>query len=202
MFTGIVETTATVLKSEGRSLRISGGIPTEELHIGQSLSINGCCLTITKISEKGLSFDVSPETLARTTLGELHPGDLVNVERGMRLNGALDGHLVSGHIDGTGVIASIEKLSGDAERWFIRVDPPSLRWLVEKGSVAIDGISLTVNEVDEGGFSITLIPHTLAITTFGQRKVGDRVNLEFDLLAKYVERLLSFRMSPSVEARS
>ncbi|QDT53152.1 Riboflavin synthase [Caulifigura coniformis] len=199
MFTGLVEGLGTVRGSlpagSGQRLVIeppaellAGGLP----QLGDSIAVNGCCLTIVDLGGGQWSFDVGEESLNRTNLGELTPGDVVNLERALAVGQRLGGHFVQGHIDGRGTVASIEP---DGEWITMRFRLPAAlgRYLVEKGSIAIDGVSLTVVEALPEEFSVMLIPHTLAATTLGRRKVGDTVNLEVDLLAKYVERLLAGR---------
>ena len=191
MFTGIVETKGVICKLEGGRLRISTPWLPDQLHLGQSMAVDGCCLTITRIHGNEVEFDLSPETVGKTTFLEKKSEDLVNLERGLKLGETLDGHLVTGHIDTIGAIRKIDILdsSGSKNIW---VDIPSqyLCWLIQKGSVALDGVSLTVNDVDLSGFSCVLIPHTLKISSLGLKKERDHVNLEFDLIAKYAGRLL------------
>ncbi|MFH1018620.1 MAG: riboflavin synthase [Pseudomonadota bacterium] len=188
MFTGIVETAASAQSCDNGRLIISNPWSVPELHLGQSVSVAGCCLTVVEFSNDRIAFDVSPETLARTKFRGIRNGDPVNLERGLKIGDALDGHLVTGHVDATGTVRSVENLDLDAKR--IWVDAESLRWIVEKGSVSIDGVSLTVNDVDDHGFSFVLIPHTLSITSLSSLKPSDLVNIEFDLVAKYIERIL------------
>jgi riboflavin synthase len=192
MFTGIIETTGKVISREQGRFWIEVPWKKEELHVGQSISVDGCCLTIVEInSNQQILFDLSPETLDRTIFGIKKAQDQVNLERSMKLGGSLDGHMVTGHIDTRGQVRSVEitDSAGSKKMWF---DVPRSfnHWLMNKGSASVDGISLTVNDVDEKGFSVALIPHTLMVTTLGLRKKGDTVNLEFDLIAKYVERIV------------
>lgn len=194
MFTGLIEDigTLTSLRTsrQGAVATVATTLPMAELRLGESIAIDGACLTVTAFSAGSFSADVSPETLARTTLGALHPGSKVNLERALRLGDRLGGHLVTGHIDGTAKI--IERtLVGNAWRFSFQLEPLLCRLLVGKGSVAIDGISLTVNEAADDHFSVMIIPHTLAQTTLAGRQPGERVNIETDLLAKYVARLLA-----------
>jgi riboflavin synthase len=193
MFTGIVEQVGTVTavdeEAEGRRLRISApGIG--QLGIGASIAVNGVCLTVVEHTDDQVSLDVVPETLHRTNLGDLLMSSPVNLERPMPADGRFDGHVVQGHVDGTGVIVSISDDDGTVLR--VEPQPELLRHIVEKGSITIDGVSLTVVGVDETGFEVALIPHTLEVTTLGLRNVGDTVNLETDVLAKYVERLVRY----------
>jgi riboflavin synthase len=191
MFTGIVEQVGTVTavdeEADGRRLRVSApGIGA--LEVGASIAVNGVCLTVVERAEDTVSLDVVPETLHRTNLGELGMSSPVNLERPMAADGRFDGHVVQGHVDGTGVVASIRDDDGTVVR--VEAQPELLRHIVEKGSITIDGVSLTVVDVDETGFEVALIPHTLEVTTLGLRNVGDTVNLETDVLAKYVEKLV------------
>lgn len=195
MFTGIVEELGRVRAQapvhDGARIEIEAHKVLDDVEVGDSIAVNGCCLTVAERGSDWWAADAVAETLARTALGSLQAGDPVNLERPVRLLDRLGGHLVQGHVDAVGRVRDRRALpDGSAE---IVVDaPPSVRdYLVEKGSVAVDGISLTVVAVDDGGFSIAAIPHTLAVTTLGTRRAGDALNLEVDLVAKYVERLLA-----------
>ena len=195
MFTGIVQATGTVARKEprGGDLRLTlqaAELGVDDIALGDSIAVSGCCLTVVERADDTLAFDASKETLALTTLGELGAGDRVNLEKALRLSDRLGGHLVSGHIDGIGRIVAIEP-DARSQRWRIAAPQDLLRYIAAKGSVCVDGVSLTVNAVADDVFDINLIPHTLAHTTFRDRRVGDRVNLEIDLLARYVERLLA-----------
>ena len=161
----------------------------EGVRIGDSVAVNGCCLTVTRIEGGRLHFEAVRETLERTSLGELVENAGVNLERAMRADGRLDGHIVQGHVDGTGEVRSLER-RGDDVRLVVDCGPEISDFLVEKGSVAIDGVSLTVVDVLPSGFDVALIPHTLEATNLGDRKPSDRVNLEADVLGKYVKRYL------------
>lgn len=197
MFTGLVEETGRIVSVEqglGDSVRMTleaGAVP-GGVAIGDSVAVNGCCLTVVAIDGERLSFDLLGETVRCTSFHGLGPGALVNLERSLAVGQRMGGHFVSGHVDGTGVVKSIEREGDDI---VIRVEPPAdvLKYLVYKGSVAIDGISLTVAGVKDGVFHVCLIPHTMEVTNLKQRKAGDRVNLESDMLARYVERLLEVR---------
>ena len=169
---------------DGR-LVIEASVVPSTLIVGSSIAVNGCCLTAVEVGPDGFVAQAVPETLSRTNLGELAPGAEVNLERPLAADGRLDGHLVQGHVDGTGEVV---RAAPDLR---IEASPEILRYLVEKGSVTIDGVSLTVVSVDEEAFSVAVIPHTMEVTTLGHRRTGERVNLEVDLIGKYVERLLS-----------
>ena len=188
MFTGIVEEVGTVQSSDRGRLIIAAHTVMPTLEIGGSISVNGACLTITTLGANEFTVDVVPETLRRMNLGLLTVGSPINLERPLRADGRLDGHIVQGHVDGTGTISEI---SADGEALMVRmgVPPQVARYVVEKGFIAVDGVSLTVVHCDEMGFSVTVIPHTRDHTIFGSRRVGDAVNIEIDILAKYVERL-------------
>lgn len=192
MFTGIVEQvgTVTALSDTDGGMRLTiAASGLGELPIGASLAVNGVCLTAVDTGMDSVDLDVIPETLQRTNLGYLETDSTVNLERPMPAAGRFDGHIVQGHVDGIGTIAEIEEVDGGVT-FTVEIDERLGRYLVEKGSITVDGVSLTVAGVGEETFTIALIPHTLDITTLGLRKVGDLVNLEVDVLAKYVERLL------------
>lgn len=193
MFTGIIEEIGRVraLRRGARSftLEIEARKVLEGTQVGDSIATNGVCLTVTRMDEGGFAVDVMPETVERTTLKRLQPGSPVNLERALTLSSRLGGHLVAGHVDATGRIAS--RREDDTALWLeIEAEPAVLRYVVEKGSIAIDGVSLTVARVGERSFSVSLIPHTQGVTTLHERRVGDRVNLENDMLVKYVEKLM------------
>ena len=196
MFSGIVEEMGaiTVLGKTlaGTKLTILASIVMGDLKIGDSVSVNGTCLTVISRSDRDFSVEVSPETLSVTTLGLLNPGTPVNLERAMRLNERIGGHLVAGHVDGIGVIRSRHQ-DANAIVFAIGAPPEILRYCVAKGSITVDGISLTINDVNEKGFSVAIIQHTAKVTTLGLKQVNDPVNLESDLIGKYVERLLQER---------
>jgi riboflavin synthase len=193
VFTGIVRERGTVAAIDGGDagvrLRIDAPETAAQAAIGDSVAINGVCLTVTARDGASLSFDAVPETLSRTALGRLAPGSAVNLEPALRAGEPLGGHYVQGHVDGVGSVRSVES-EGDGTRMAFDAPPDILRYVVEKGSIAVQGTSLTVAAVDERGFEVALIPHTLAVTTLGALQPGDRVNLEADVLAKYVEKLL------------
>jgi riboflavin synthase len=201
MFTGLVEGVGQVVALEagpagGVRLVLEAGALAEGAKLGDSIAINGCCLTVTTIDDARLGFDLLEETLARTSLRQAKPGGVVNLERALPANGRYGGHFVTGHVDATGTIRVWEKKGGDFELR-IGIDPAHGIYLVPKGCIAVDGISLTVAEVGRDEFSVWIIPHTHEVTALRERAVGDAVNLEFDLLAKYTEKILAARMTPS-----
>jgi riboflavin synthase len=196
MFTGIVEEMGAITTLEktlaGIRLTILASTVMGDLKIGDSVSVNGACLTVISRGECDFSVEVSPETLSVTTLGGMAAGTPVNLERAMKLNERIGGHLVAGHVDGVGVIRSRQE-EGNTTFFTIRASPEILRYCIAKGSITVDGISLTINEFSERGFSVAVIPHTAKVTTLGLKRVDDTVNLESDLIGKYVERLLQER---------
>ena len=193
MFTGIIEELGIVKgirsQSGGMRLSVSGKVVFDAMKTGDSIAVNGVCLTVVEYNSAVFSADVSRETVDKTGIGKLRVGDRVNLERPMRLSDRLGGHLVAGHVDGVGVIRGIMN-KGDAAIFTFEAPKEVAKYLIYKGSVAIDGISLTVNEVQGNSFSVTIIPHTAKMTTLGFKKIGDAVNLEADMLGKYVERFL------------
>jgi riboflavin synthase len=194
MFTGLVEALGTVTRVEesppGKRLIIEAPEFAGGVAVGDSVALCGCCLTVVEVDGGRLAFEAGPETLARTNLGELAAGSQVNLERSLKVGDRLGGHFVTGHIDGVATVHSRRDEGPWSTIWF-RAPAGLARHLVSKGSVAVDGVSLTVVDVDGPTFSVQLIPHTLAVTTLGRRQPGDRVNLETDLLAKYVEKLIA-----------
>ena len=194
MFTGLVEEVGTVRSvtpvGNGARVEIGAALVLTDVEMGASIAVNGCCLTVVDWGDGWWAADAVPETLSRTNLGALGPGDPVNLERPLPANGRYGGHVVQGHVDGTGAVQRIEQLD-DGSYLFTFSLPPELGvYVVEKGSIAVDGISLTVADVTPTTFSIAIIPHTHAVTAMGRRRVGDTVNVEADVLAKYVERLV------------
>ena len=180
-------------------LTVSGDKIFSDLKLGDSVATNGVCLTVTSFSKGIFTADVMNETLKRSNLGELRQGSMVNLERAMIANGRFGGHIVSGHIDGTGVITKIEQ--DDIAVWYtIRADRKIMKYIIEKGSVAIDGISLTIAKVTDNDFSVSLIPHTAKETVLGYKKTGDTVNLENDVVGKYIEHFLSFKEEPETKS--
>lgn len=202
MFTGIVEEIGTVVSvtqgAKAAKLALRGNLIFEDMHIGDSIAVNGVCLTVTEKTSNTFIVDVMPETLRRSSLGKLSKGSKVNMERAMAANGRFGGHIVSGHIDGTGEIESF--IREDNAVWVtVKASPKLLKYIIEKGSIAIDGISLTVAYVDDRCFKVSLIPHTASNTTLLAKKAGDIVNLENDIVGKYIDKLLHFEAS-GVEA--
>jgi len=196
MFTGIVEETGRVLRRTDARLVVGAGVTLAGSQVGSSLAVNGVCLTAVELHGDSVGFDVGPETLARTALGDLSTGDEVNLERPMRLDGFLGGHLVLGHVDGVGSVIALDR-AGETARLRIEWQGQDLApLLIPQGSVAVDGVSLTVAALEAGAFEIMLIPHTLERTTLGALKPGRRVNLEMDVIGKYVLRVLSLRGEP------
>ncbi len=188
MFTGIIEYVGAVASISALNLAVQVKDGPTDWVIGESVAINGCCLTVVG-SDPNLLFDVSPETLSRTSLGDLKPGSLVNIERAMQIGSRFGGHIVQGHVDGTGEVLSV-KDQDNARIFKIKVPTQYSRYMIDKGSITVDGISLTVVKPKDAVFQAWIIPHTLAETNLSSRKVGDRVNLEFDVVARYVENLL------------
>ncbi len=192
MFTGIVEELGSVASLEGSRLRLHASTVLGDVTLGASIAVNGCCLTVVAWGEDWWEADVSDETFSRTSLGSLAPGDPVNLERPVRLEDRLGGHLVQGHVDAVGSVVA------PAPGLCVRMPERLLRYIVEKGSVTVDGVSLTVVDVLDDGFTVAVIPHTAEVTTLGVRGPGDPVNLEVDVMAKYAERLLvGYRESAS-----
>ena len=201
MFTGIIQSTGRVTRSEprGGDLRftlVAPGFDATDVALGDSIAVSGCCLTVVEREGDTLAFDVSNESLGLTTLGKLGIGDRVNLEKALRLSDRLGGHLVSGHVDGIGTITAIEP-DARSQRWRIAAPRELMRYIAAKGSVCADGVSLTVNAVAGETFEVNLIPHTVGHTTFRDRCVGDRVNLEIDMLARYIERLTQIGPHPN-----
>lgn len=201
MFTGIVEERGTVVEAGATRLVVGCRTVVTDSDIGASVAVNGVCLTVVAKSTGDLSFDLSPETLDRSTLGRLGPGDPVNLERPVTLSARLGGHLVQGHVDGVGEVTGMERDDEGCALLTVRVPEGLLRYVVEKGSISVDGVSLTVAAIAGEGIAVALIPHTLAVTTLGTVVPGDPVNLEVDVIAKYVERLMAKEMAKEMEGR-
>lgn len=202
MFTGMIADMGTVrrLSRKGADalVEVDAGMSLEDIRIGDSIAVNGACLTVTQKAQKRFSADASAETITRTNLGTLKAGDRVNLEKALRINDFLGGHLVLGHVDGQGVIQDKKQVAGSI---VIGIDLPEGldRYVVEKGSIAVDGVSLTVNRCDRNRFYVNMVPHTARMTTLGFKKLGDRVNIETDIIGKYVERFLQPRKGLSME---
>ena len=200
MFTGIIEGLGAIAairpSGQGRRLTVDADFELAGSKIGDSISVSGACLTAVRIAGRRFDADVSPETTAKTTFGAARLGERVNLERAMRLSDRIDGHLVSGHIDGTGVIESREAV-GNVLVVTIGVPEDLARFMIVKGSVAVDGVSLTINTLEPGRFSVCIIPHTAGLTTVGFKPKGERVNIEADMIGKYVERFLSAKQGPA-----
>ena len=197
MFTGLIQSVGTLLQREPRGgdvrLRIgTGTLPFDDVALGESIAVNGVCLTVIEFDASSFAVDASTETLALTTLGGLAIGAPVNLERAMLPTDRLGGHLVSGHVDGVGRVREVWP-DARSQRWRFEVPAALRKYIATKGSICVDGVSLTVNGVDAAGFEVALIPHTVAHTAFSATQVGDAVNLEVDLVARYVERLLAER---------
>ncbi len=199
MFTGIVEelgrVRAVTPNADGPRVQIEATTVLEDAALGDSIAVNGCCVTVVELGDGWWAADAVTETLRRTTFGERKAGDTVNLERPLRLADRLGGHLVQGHVDATGAVRAREPQADSST--MIRFDAPDdvMRYVVHKGSITVDGISLTIAAMHDDGFSVAVMPHTLEVTTLGHREVGERVNLECDVIAKYVERLLDTERS-------
>lgn len=196
MFTGIIEEVGVIksirMGAQSAVITIEAEKVLEDIHLGDSIALNGVCLTVTSFDSHSYSVDIMHESLKRTNLGSLKSGSRVNLERAMAADGRFGGHIVAGHVDGTGKITSMEK--DDNAVWiYIQAEPSVLKYIVEKGSITIDGISLTVAKVDEKSFAVSVIPHTGTHTTLLEKKPGDTVNLENDMIGKYVEKLLNYQ---------
>ncbi|MDM8516363.1 riboflavin synthase [Desulfobacterales bacterium HSG16] len=193
MFTGIIEGQGTIARIEstgqGSRVAIDADFPLEQTKIGDSLAVNGACLTAVRIDTNRFHVDISPETLAISTLSDIRINDRINIERAMRLSDRLDGHLVSGHIDGTGKLTNVTR-KGNAIILYFSVAEKLAGYMIQKGSVAVDGVSLTINKCDSNGFEVSIIPHTAGLTTLNRLKTGSIVNIETDMIGKYIERFV------------
>jgi len=193
MFTGIIEGLGTIREirpeGQGKRMAVEADFRLEQTKIGDSISVSGACLTVVMIDDKRFKVDVSPETIAKTTFKSAKIGDRVNLERALRLSDRLDGHLVSGHIDGIGTVA-LKKDMANAIIVTVEVPESLSHYMIKKGSVAVDGISLTINNCGPHSFDVSIIPHTAKLTTIGFKKIGDLVNIETDMIGKYVERFI------------
>jgi len=199
VFTGLIEETGTVVEAthtgNGRRLVIRAKRVMDDLGIDHSIAVNGVCLTVVELATNTFSVDVVAETIRKTTIGMLAPGSTVNLERALRISDRLGGHIVQGHVDATGTIESIITLEGNSPGWEIWVSYPTQyrKWLIPVGSVCINGISLTIADIEAERFKVAVIPHTLSVTSLFLSKIGDAVNLEFDMLAKYIENITTYR---------
>jgi riboflavin synthase len=204
MFTGLIEDIGTIVKlernSEGALLMVDHGAVLDDLKLGDSVAVDGVCLTITELIPPSFSVEASAETMRRTTLEAKKPHEKVNLERALRLSDRLGGHLVTGHVDEVGTIASIVP-EGSSQKITITVGAKTNRYVVEKGSVAVDGVSLTVNEVRDNSFSVNIIPYTASQTTLIDKRQGDKVNIEADILGKYLERLAGKKPQGKLDAQ-
>ena len=198
MFTGLVEELGTVVSIDGGGLVLSAELVLEDLEVKDSICVNGACLTVTSISNGEISVDIVPETLRRTNLGVLSVGDKINLERAAKLNSRMGGHIVQGHVDGMARITGVEDDAG-AILMFFQVDVELSKYIVEKGFVCVDGASLTVVNCQENSFCITLIPYTRDNTVLGTKELGETVNIETDIIAKYVERLIAFNGEKAIK---
>lgn len=197
MFTGLIQGVGRLRSRERRDgdMRLVidvGSLPFADGVLGESIAVNGCCLTVVAFDSESFAVDASNETLALTTLGGLHAGAALNLERAMQVQDRFGGHIVSGHVDGVGRVIAIQA-DARAQRWRFVMPPSLAKYVAKKGSICVDGVSLTVNTADNDGFEVALIPHTISHTAFAHTRVGDAVNLEIDLVARYVERLLQER---------
>jgi riboflavin synthase len=203
VFTGIIEGLGTVKgishTSGGVRMDIQSDFPLDNIRVGDSISISGACLTVVQFENNTFRVDVAPETLSKTTLGQIKVGSRVNLERALRLGDRLDGHLVTGHVDGIGKVEA-KRPAGNALLFAFGVSADLSRYIVKKGSVAVDGISLTVNACHRRGFEVSIIPHTAAMTTLGLKNVGEAVNIETDMIAKYIERFTQQAQGPRKRA--
>ena len=201
MFTGIIEEVGSVHSIGGGRLTVRAAKVLQDVQLGDSIAVNGVCLTVTRFDSGSFDADVMPETIRRTSLAELKKGSPVNLERALTLQSRLGGHIVSGHIDGTGEIVKFAD-EGNAILMTVSADSSLLRYIVEKGSVALDGISLTVAQVTDSDFTVSLIPHTREVTNLGSKKVGSPINIETDVLGKYVEKMLKGSSPVPAKAQS
>ena len=204
MFTGIIEGLGTITairpSNQGKRLTIAADFPLDQTKIGDSIAVSGACVTVIIIAGKRFEIDISSETFAKTTFGTAKIGDRVNLERALCLSDRIDGHLVSGHVDGIGIIKD-KKTTGNAIVIAIDIPASFSRYMIQKGSVAVDGISLTINNCSRDGFDVSIIPHTAKLTTMGIKKTGDHVNIETDMIGKYIERFITKEPDNEKESR-
>ena len=197
MFTGIIQAQGNIKEIRASSNGVvfvlnSNSLDLSNVSIGDSIAVNGVCLTVTQLDKNYFSSDVSQETLDCTTFSQLKKGQNINLEKSLRLNQGVDGHIVSGHVDGVGKITLIA-IEGDSTRMKIKVDDNLVKYIVKKGSICINGVSLTVNEIDGNVFDVNIVPHTFSVTTLGELKVNSQVNIEIDIIARHIERLLNHK---------
>ncbi len=202
MFTGLIEEKGKVVRVEGgkTGLKLTVSAPgiSEDVSIGDSINVNGACLTVVAVSYPNIEFDVMPETVERSNFGSLKPGDNVNLERSLRTGGRFGGHIVLGHVDGVGIIRDIRKV-GNSTLIRIEAPPNVMQYVVEKGSIAADGISLTIANYGKNWFTVAIIPHTLEVTTLGEKSIGNTINLETDIIGKYVQKFVQGKSQSSDE---
>ena len=203
MFTGIIQAQGSIkeirLLNEGAVLVLnSNSLDLSVVSIGDSIAVNGVCLTVTQLDENSFSTDVSQETLNCTTFSQSKQGQNVNLEKSLRLDQGIDGHVVSGHIDGVGRVTSIF-IEGESKRMKIKVDDNLVKYIAKKGSICINGVSLTVNEIDGNVFSVNIVPHTFSVTTLGELKVNSQVNIEIDIIARHIEQLLNHKLGARID---
>lgn len=202
MFTGLIEEKGKVLRIEGGTtgvkLTISAPGISEDASIGDSINVNGACLTAVAVSHPNIEFDVMPETVERSNFGSLKPGDSVNLERSLKAGGRLGGHIVLGHVDGIGIIRDIRKV-GNSTLIRIEAPPNVMQYVVEKGSIAVDGVSLTIANYGKNWFTVAIIPYTLEVTTLGEKSIGNTINLETDIIGKYVQKFVQGKSQSSDE---
>lgn len=205
MFTGIIETLGTIAEmrpaGQGKRLSLDADVILDQIKIGDSISVNGACLTVIGIEGPRFKVDVSPESLEKTTFGRAKVGDRVNLERALRLSDRIGGHLVSGHVDGMGTLKEKKRI-GNSIVIKIEVLEPFTHYMIKKGSIAVDGISLTINNCDRNSFDVSVIPHTVKMTTLGFCKIGDFVNIETDMIGKYVERFVAGKPYTEIEEKT
>jgi len=203
MFTGIIQAQGNIkeIRSSNKGAVFvlnSNSLDLSDVSIGDSIAVNGVCLTVTQLDKNYFSSDVSQETLDCTTFSQLKKGQNINLEKSLRLNQGVDGHIVSGHVDGVGKITLIA-IEGDSTRMKIKVDDNLVKYIAKKGSICIDGVSLTVNEIDGNVFSVNIVPHTFSVTTLGKLKVNSQVNIEIDIIARHIEQLLNHKTSARID---
>ena len=203
MFTGIIQAQGNIKEIRASNkgavfVLNSNSLDLSVVSIGDSIAVNGVCLTVTQLDDNSFSADVSQETLNRTTFSQLKKGQNINLEKSLRLNQGVDGHIVSGHVDGVGKITLIA-IEGDSTRMKIKVDDNLVKYIAKKGSICINGVSLTVNEIDGNVFGVNIVPHTFSVTTLDELKVNSQVNIEIDIIARHIEQLLNHKTSARID---